>query len=106
MGHPGEDPGFPEPIDPQVVQDQDEMTWDDYRPIPGESWADPSLTPERGFRIALVAIDFSDQPFVITLPKGSGSQGRGVALGGPSEAAVGEAYTPVTFTLTNTGAVP
>ncbi|MDM8003389.1 MAG: peptidase M6 [Bacteroidota bacterium] len=60
-----------EPIDPQVVQDQDEMTWDDYRPIPGKNWADPSLKPEREFRMALVAVDFSDQPFVMTLPKGS-----------------------------------
>jgi M6 family metalloprotease-like protein len=59
------------PIDPQQVQDQDLMTWDDYRPIPGRSWADPSLKPERGFRLAVVAIDFPDQPFVITLPKGS-----------------------------------
>ena len=62
---------FPGPIDPQVVQDQEDMTWDDYRPIPGVDWADPDLVPERGFRIALVAIDFPDQPFVITLPRGS-----------------------------------
>ena len=59
------------PIDPQKVQDQDAMTWDDYRPIPGRNWADPSLKPERPFRLAVVAIDFSDQPFVITRPKGS-----------------------------------
>ena len=59
------------PLDPQQVQDQDLMTWDDYRPIPGHNWADPSLKPERGFRLAVVAIDFPDQPFVITLPKGS-----------------------------------
>ncbi len=59
------------PLDPQVVQDQDDMTWEDYRPIPGRTWSDPSLVPERGFRLAVVAIDFPDQPFVITLPKGS-----------------------------------
>jgi M6 family metalloprotease-like protein len=59
------------PIDPQQVQDQDLMTWDDYRPIPEINWADPSLEPERGFRLAVVAIDFPDQPFVVTLPKGS-----------------------------------
>ena len=59
------------PIDPQKVQDQDFMTWDDYRPIPGRNWADPALKPERGFRLAVVAIDFPGQPFVITLPKGS-----------------------------------
>lgn len=59
------------PIDPQLVQDQDQMTWNDYKPIPGINWADPALKPERAFRMALVAIDFSDQPFVMTLPKKS-----------------------------------
>ena len=61
----------PVPIDPQSVQDQDDMTWNDYNPIPGKNWADPSLVPERKFRMALVAVDFPDQPFVITLPKNS-----------------------------------
>ena len=59
----------PKPIDPQIVQDQDDMTWDDYHPIPGKNWADPSIVPERKFRMALVAVDFPDQPFVITQPK-------------------------------------
>jgi M6 family metalloprotease-like protein len=66
----GELPSLP-PIDPQKVQDQQDMTWDDYRPIPGINWADPSLKPGRDFRLAVVAVDFSDQPFVITLPKKS-----------------------------------
>jgi len=61
----------PGPIDPQMVQDQDDMTWDDYTPIPGKNWADPLLKPKRGFKMAVVAIDFPDQPFVITMPKGS-----------------------------------
>ena len=59
------------PIDPQVVQDQDEMTWEVYRPIPGKNWADPALTAPRMMKIAVVAIDFPDQPFVVTLPKHS-----------------------------------
>ena len=58
-------------IDPQRVQEQDAMTWADYRPIPGHNWADPSLKPRRGFKLAVVGIDFPGQPFVITLPKGS-----------------------------------
>jgi len=62
---------FPKPIDPQVVQDQGDMTWNDYHPIPGKNWADPSLIPDRSFRMALVAVDFPDQPFVITLRKQS-----------------------------------
>jgi M6 family metalloprotease-like protein len=64
-------PPFPGPIDPQRVQDQDTMTWADYRPIPGRNWADPALKPARGFRLAVVGIDFPDQPFVMTLPKES-----------------------------------
>jgi M6 family metalloprotease-like protein len=64
-------PQAPPPLDPQVVQDQDDMTWDDYHPIPGENWADPSRPAERRLRVALVAVDFPDQPFVITQPKQS-----------------------------------
>ena len=37
----------PPPIDPQKVEDQDDMTWDDYHPIPGIDWADPSHVPQR-----------------------------------------------------------
>lgn len=62
----------PAPIDPQKVLDQDDMTWDDYHPIPGVNWADPEIKPtERTIRIAVVVADFNDQPFVITLPKHS-----------------------------------
>lgn len=64
-------PPFPPALDPQVVQDQDVMTWNDYHPIPGVNWGDASHTPQRSVTIALVAIDFDDQPFVITQPKGS-----------------------------------
>ena len=59
------------PIDPQQVQDQDTMTWADYRPIPGTNWADNARPGERVLRVALVAVDFPDQPFVITHPKRS-----------------------------------
>ena len=63
---------LPPPIDAQRVQDQQDMTWDDYRPIPGVNWADPSVAPsKKNFKIALIAVDFPDQPFVITLPKKS-----------------------------------
>lgn len=62
---------FPPPIDPQIVQDQDDMTWKDYRPIPGTNWSDRSRPVGRALKVALIAIDFEDQPFVITQPKGS-----------------------------------
>ncbi|MEX2531882.1 MAG: peptidase M6 [Gemmatimonadota bacterium] len=60
-----------EPIDPQVVVDQDDMTWDHYTPIPGVSWADSAEASERTIRIALLPADFPSQPFVMTLPRNS-----------------------------------
>src|SRR5436190_1679337 len=62
----GQSVGPPAPLDPQRVQDQDDMTWEDYHPIPGVNWADASHTPVRVIRVALIAADFEDQPFVIT----------------------------------------
>jgi M6 family metalloprotease-like protein len=61
----------PLPLDPQRVEDQDSMKWSDYVPIPGTDWANSQIKPKRGFRIAVVAVDFPDQPFVITQPKNS-----------------------------------
>ncbi|TDV56568.1 peptidase M6 [Actinophytocola oryzae] len=60
------------PVDPQHWQNQYDMTWADWKDIPGTNWNDPNGRPgERGLRIALVAVDFPDQPFVITQPKRS-----------------------------------
>ena len=48
------------------------MTWADYKPIPGVNWATDTRAPsERTIKIAMVLFDFEDQPFVVTLPKGS-----------------------------------
>src|SRR5689334_2811311 len=69
---PNGDPGPPAPADPQRVRDQDDMTWEDYRPIPGVNWADTSRHgSKRTMRVAIVPADYSDQPFVLTLPRGS-----------------------------------
>src|SRR4051812_24095347 len=58
------------PLDPQRVVDQQEMTWADYRPIPGVNWADPVLTPsKKQFRVALIAVDFPNQRSVLTWPR-------------------------------------
>ncbi|MGE5361412.1 MAG: peptidase M6 [Bacteroidales bacterium] len=70
-GAPPSAPGAAAPLDPQRWQDQQDMTWDDYRPIPGLDWATSTAEPPRKLRVALVAIDFPDQPFVITQRKGS-----------------------------------
>ncbi len=72
---PGQAPAassrFPPALDPQAWQDQEAMTWADYKPIPGTNWGDRSRAPGRALKVALIAIDFEDQPFVITLPKHS-----------------------------------
>ena len=69
---PNGDPGPPPPIDPQVIRDQDDMTWDDYKPIPGVNWADTARRgSKRTMRVAIVPADYSDYPFVVTLPRGS-----------------------------------
>ena len=66
-----DDPFTVEPIDPQDWELQGDMTWDDWKDIPGTSWNDPTVKPSvEALNIALVAVDFPDQKFVITKPKG------------------------------------
>ncbi|MCW3845456.1 M6 family metalloprotease domain-containing protein [Micromonospora yasonensis] len=61
-----------QPLDPQHWQNPDTMTWDDYQPVPHKNWADPNVRGSvRNFKIALVTLDYPDQPFVITKPAGS-----------------------------------
>ncbi|SCF21007.1 M6 family metalloprotease domain-containing protein [Micromonospora viridifaciens] len=56
-------------LDPQHWQNPDTMTWDDYKPVPNKNWNDPTVRGSvRNFKIALVTLDYSDQPFVITQP--------------------------------------
>ena len=69
---PTGDGSAPAPIDPQRVRDQDDMTWEDYRPIPGVNWADASKAgTKRTMRVAIVPADYPDFPFVLTLPRQS-----------------------------------
>ncbi|GGJ78344.1 peptidase M6 [Pilimelia anulata] len=56
-------------LDPQHWQNPDTMTRDDYKPIPNTPRVDPARRGTiRNFRIALVTLDFPDQPFTATLP--------------------------------------
>ncbi|MFI6786876.1 M6 family metalloprotease domain-containing protein [Nonomuraea sp. NPDC050383] len=60
------------PIDPQNWENPDHMTWSDYKKVPGTSWNDPAVKgSKRTFRGALVLLDYPNQPFVVTQPKGS-----------------------------------
>ena len=77
-------PGFGAAIDPQDWENPDHMTWSDYKKPPGTNWADPSKKGSvRTFKGALVLVDYPNQPFVITQPKGS------TVFGNPSAAANG-----------------
>jgi M6 family metalloprotease-like protein len=61
-----------EPIDPQNWKNPDHMTWADYKKVPGTDWADPEATGSvRTFKGALVLLDYSNQPFVVTQPQGT-----------------------------------
>lgn len=42
---PATPPGAPAPIDPQKIQDQDDMTWADYTPILGKNGRIPVSSP-------------------------------------------------------------
>ena len=68
---------WPPPLDPQIVRDQDDMTWDDYVPIPGTTWNDPTrVATMKTIRLAIVTADFPDFPFVMTMAKGSDLYGN------------------------------
>ncbi|KAI1505039.1 M6 family metalloprotease [Biscogniauxia marginata] len=55
-------------LDPQNYVLPDNMTWSEYVAPPGTNWSDPSRKgSNRNFNIALVTVDYTDQPFVITL---------------------------------------
>ncbi|KAF2870446.1 hypothetical protein BDV95DRAFT_495637 [Massariosphaeria phaeospora] len=55
------------PIDAQHWVNPDNMTWGDYVSTP-QNWADPRRRgTDRNFNIAMVVVDYADQPFVVTL---------------------------------------
>ena len=62
---------MPEPIDPQSWVNPEDMTWNDYNPIPGIDWNDTDIKPETELKGALILVDFPDQDFILTKPKGS-----------------------------------
>jgi len=59
--------------DPQVWKDQAEMTWDDYVPIRPEAWnsAATSQGSQDQYQTAVILLEFTDQPFLITQDPGT-----------------------------------
>jgi hypothetical protein len=57
------------PIDPQNYTLPEQLTWEDYHPVPGIDWSDPSRQPTvKKWKVALVVVDFDDYPFQISQP--------------------------------------
>src|SRR3954470_3763533 len=61
-----------EPLGAQNWKFQDSLTWNDYKPIPGQDYSDPAIQPSvKKWKVALVLTDFPDKDFTITKPAGS-----------------------------------
>lgn len=56
---------LPADLDPVSHVLPEHMTWDDYKPVPGYDWTNPSYAPPKKIRAALVLGDFEDQQFVV-----------------------------------------
>lgn len=72
---------FPEPADMQFWELPEDMTWEDYRPIPGIDWRTADIKPERVLRGALVIVDFPDREFILSQPEGSEVAGNPIGTG-------------------------
>ncbi|KAL8388836.1 hypothetical protein RB595_008964 [Gaeumannomyces hyphopodioides] len=56
-------------VDPQNWVNPDNMTWAEYKRPPGTNWSDPTRRGSgRNFNIALVTLDYTDRPFIVTQP--------------------------------------
>lgn len=72
---------FPEPADPQSWVLPEDMTWEDYRPVPGINWHTADIKPERVLRGALVIVDFLDREFILSQPEGTEIAGNPIGTG-------------------------
>ncbi len=62
-----------QPLDAQAWVDQAELTWDAYKPIRPDSWksAATSQGSQNQYKTAIILVDYSDQPFLITQAPGT-----------------------------------
>lgn len=63
-----------DPVDPADWIKPEEATWDDYRAVPDSppGWVDGSIEGSVGeFKAAVVLVDFTDQPLLLTQPAGA-----------------------------------
>ncbi|ARZ71890.1 peptidase M6 [Streptomyces albireticuli] len=84
-------PPLVQPIDPQNWRNPDDMTWAEYRSVPGTHWADPDLKPtKRMFKGALVLLDYPDEEFSVSKPPGAARFGNPL----PSASGIPRAQVP------------
>jgi M6 family metalloprotease-like protein len=61
-----------QPIDAQAWVDQEDLTWDDYAPVPDgkPEYYDPAASTgsQNQYKTAIVLVEFEDQPFLISQP--------------------------------------
>ncbi|KJY42035.1 peptidase M6 [Streptomyces sp. NRRL B-1568] len=70
-------PPLVQPLDPQHWRNPDDMTWAEYRAVPGTDWADPDVKPtRRTFKGALVLLDYPDEDFSVTKAPGTARFGN------------------------------
>ncbi|MBS4190785.1 M6 family metalloprotease domain-containing protein [Bacillus sp. FJAT-49705] len=72
---------FPEPVDPQSWVLPRDMSWSDYRPVPGIDWNTSDITPERVIKGTLIIVDFPDQEFILSQTEGSEIAGNPIGTG-------------------------
>ncbi|GHH96930.1 M6 family metalloprotease domain-containing protein [Neobacillus kokaensis] len=72
---------FPEPVDPQSWVLPRDMSWSDYRPVPGIDWNKSDIKAERVIRGALIIVDFQDRDFILSEPEGSEIAGNPIGTG-------------------------
>jgi len=73
---------FPNPIDEETWVLPRDMTWDDYRPIPGIEWNDAGhIESDLDIKGAIILIDFPDQEFILSQPEGSDPAGNPIGVG-------------------------
>lgn len=79
-----EQPGlsdFPEPADAQSWVLPRDMTWKDYKPVPGVDWNTSGIKADRVIRGSLIIVDFQDRDFILNQPEGSELAGNPIGTG-------------------------
>ena len=79
-----EQPGlsdFPKPVDPQSWVLPRDMTWKDYRPVPGVNWNTSTVKAERVIKGSLIIVDFQDRDFILSQSEGSELAGNPIGTG-------------------------